>query len=386
MRVGFDLRPAFRPNSRRRGVGKVCHRLLVELLQLEGAPDFVVLTDSGARPDLPGRHLIRPIASLNKAKRLSWLTDQFVLPLTLGRAQLDLFHATDITAIPKLSNIPVLATVYDLIPLLFQEQYKLAFPWDYQQALRLAFRRIRSADHVVTCSEHSRRDICQRLEIEESRVSVVPLACDDAFRPMESELCRRLLLDRHGLDAPFLFYVGGSDFRKNLVFLVKAFARVRGKGYPGKLVLAGESFNWDLDETRRLRQEATRHGVLSELVFPGFVEDAELPLFYGACDVFVFPSLYEGFGIPVLEALRSGAPVLAAKTSSIPEVAGDAAVYFDPRDETSFAEGFDQIQGDCATRDALRQKGFVQAARFGWGKTASALGRIYQRVSRECPS
>ncbi len=381
MRVGFDLRPAYRANSRRRGIGKVCRRQLLELMKLDQGPEVTVLTEPGTRPDLPGRHRLQSVAPFGSLKRLTWLTDLFVLPLVLGRAELDLFHATDITSIPKLSKTPVLATVYDLIPLLFQEEYRPVIPWDYRQALRVAFRRIRSADRVITCSEHSRRDICERLDVDESRVSVVHLACDESFRPMEQELCRRRLRERYQLREPFLFYVGGSDFRKNLPFLIRAFAQIRRNGYDGKLVLAGETFLWDLGETRLLRQEAVRQGVLSEVVFPGFVEDSDLPYFYGACDLFVFPSLYEGFGIPVLEALQSGAPVLAAKTSSMPEVAGQAAIFFDPRDEASLVDGFERLHGDPARRDSLRQAGFQQAARFGWRKTASVLCRLYRETA-----
>lgn len=379
MRIGFDLRPAYRANSWRRGIGRVCHRLARELLQIGSPHDYLILAPKRAAVELPGRYSVEGVPSLRRPKRLEWVTDQLAVPFSLRGKSVDLFHATDPMPIPRLRNTRVVVTIYDLIPLLFEKQYRPAIPWDYRQALRLAYRQARSVDRVVTCSEHSKRDICEFLQVEESKVSVVHLACDESLRPLDPERCRRFLEERRGLSEPFLFYVGGSDYRKNLPFLVRAFGRARRRGYPGKLVLAGETFLWNIDETRVLHSEIARLGLESEVLFPGFVEDSELPRFYGACDLFVFPSLYEGFGIPVLEALQSGAPVLAARTSSIPEVAGEAARYFDPLDETSFELAVEELQ-DAARRQRLRETGFRQAAKFAWRKSGEALHDLYSAL------
>ncbi len=344
------------------------------------AHDCVLFVPAGAEVDLPGRFSVQGVPYLKRPGRINWLTDRFFLPGRIERSRVDLFHATEITSIPKPGKTPVWATVYDLIPLVYWERTRRNAPWDFVQALKLGYRRLVGANRLITSSEHSKNDICQMLQVDEAKVDVIPLACDESFQPVDPSAARSALRRSHGLEGRFVFYVGGTDFRKNLPWLVRAFARIRSGGYPGRLVMAGETFLWDIGEVREIRREVVRLGLEDAVVFRGYVPDRQLPLFYSACDCFVFPSLYEGFGVPVLEALQCGAPTLAAHTSSIPEVAADAAEYFNPEDESTLVEAFQRVQADPARRERLRQAGFQQARRFSWRETALRLHRLYSEA------
>ncbi len=382
MRVAFDLRPALKKNSRRRGIGKYTLELARALLELRDPTLQLILYGCGnEKPDLPeGRYEYRSLFQLSKPSRLSWLPDRLVLPRQLSKDNAQLFHANDITSIALRPGLRTVVTVHDLIPLVFAKEMKRSIPWDYRLALRQAFHRIRKADLVVTDSAHSKGDIAQRLQIDPNRIAVVYPGCDCSFAPVDPELARQRLARAFGLAQPFLFYVGGTDFRKNLACLVEAFAEIRRSGYEGLLVMAGETFKWSIEEVRELRKRIAGHGVEPFVVFPGFVTAEQLVDLYSACEVFVFPSLYEGFGLPVLEALKCGAAVLTTRVSSIPEVAGEAAVYFDPEDPTDLVRGFLEIKSDPLRSAALRKKGQARAASFTWGQAAQQLLTLYDSL------
>ena len=379
MRIGFDLRPSFRKNSRRRGIGKYTLWLATELFNNPIEHEFVLYHAQGQKPDLPsaGKWTKADLPELARASRLNWLVDRIFLERRLSQDRVDLFHATEITSIPRLKKGGVWAHVHDLIPFLFWEKTTQSFPWDYVQALRWARGRISQSDLVITDSEHSKKDICERLDRPEESVEVIYPSCNPNFGPRDGEESREILKRDFSIDYPFLFYVGGSDFRKNLLRLLTAFRTIRDQGYPGKLVLAGETFLWDIEEVRLLRQQIESEKIGPSVVFPGYIPDQILPYFYSACDLFVFPSLYEGFGLPVLEAIRCEAKVLASQSSSILEVGGEAAVYFDPQEEESLVEAFGQLYDNASDEERLRQECWRQSRRFSWKNAVRQLHDLY---------
>lgn len=383
MRIGFDLRPVIKKNSRRRGIGKYTYEVIKALLERNDRHDFLLYTLREEVPELPQGFQARSLFHLSRPSRLNWIPDLLLLPRKIRRDGLDVFHATEITSVPSIGSTGptrVYVHVHDLIPFVFWEETVKRIPWDYACALKVALKRIRRAALIITDSVHSRKDIVERLGVPENRIEVIHLGCNDDFGPVEPDAAAGYLQSKYDVTGPFLFYVGGSDFRKNLLRLIKAFARIREEGYPGKLVLAGETFLWDIAEVREVRVLLGKLGLDRRVSFPGYVADADLPYFYSACDFFIFPSLYEGFGLPVLEAMKCGAPVLTSRASSIPEVAGDAAVYFEPEDEESIVSSFLAVYGDPKRCEELREKGFRQAAQFNWQKTAEQILRLYERV------
>lgn len=381
MRIGFDLRPALKKNSRRRGIGRYTSSLFGALQLANKHHEFLAYTlgdeANGRLSDCQQRRLFY----LKYPSRLNWLFEQYFFQRAIRRDGLNLFHATDVTAIPRSNEAPVVATVHDLIPWVFWEQTIQSVPRDFSYALEVAYKRIATTDWLLTSSEYSKNDIADRFGVSKDRIEVTYLGCSDRIFPMEERFSREKLRSLYELEGPFLFYVGGSDFRKNLPFLVRVFSRAREEGYAGKLVLAGETFCWDVPEIRNLKRLISRCGAESSVVFPGYVDDEILSCFYSACQLFVFPSLYEGFGIPVVEAMKCGSPLLLSDRTSIPEVAGKCAFYFNPENEDDFLTAFGEALERSVHGHELRTRGKERAARFTWERTAAGVLALYDRIN-----
>ena len=379
MRIGIDYRPVLRPNSRRRGIGKFTASQIEHILQL-GGHDFVLYTIGSERAFLPGKVMWRELPQIRRPSRLNWLLDRCRLHKWIDSDGLDLYHATEVTAVPKRCTCPLVVTVHDVIPLVYWEQMKSSLPVDYRIGLKHAYRRVGIADRIVTISQSARQDICSHLGIGEEKVEVVYPGCNPLFRPLEPTAARHKLKNKYGIESPFLFYVGGSDFRKNLDFLITGFAQIREQGYAGSLVLAGETFRTRIPEIQILSRKIRQFDLEKWVLQPGYVEDDDLPAFYSGSDLFVFPSLYEGFGLPVLEALACGAPVLTSDRSSIPEVGGEVVEYFDPERLTDLVARVFQLLENPVRLRQMREAGPGRAAQFSWEENARAMASIYESL------
>ena len=392
MRIALDVRPALTKNSRRRGIGKYTIELAKALLaNAEQRHEFLLYGCGPERLELSqesgeGRHGYRSVFRLARPSRLAWLPDRIVLPRLLSKDRIDIYHSNDIASIVFHKRTRTVVTVHDLIPLIFWKEMSPAIPIDYAFALRQGFRRAAKCDLIITDSEQSRSDICGRLRVPRERVKVVFPGCSPSFRPRDREGARERLRERYGIRTRFLLYVGGSDFRKNLSVLVEAFRDILRTGYDGSLVMVGETFHWDIGETRRLRDQIAQRGIGDRVLFPGYVGDEDLPDFYSACDMFVFPSLYEGFGLPVVEALACGAIALVTRCSAVPEVAGDAAEYFDPRDARNIVQAFSALFHSPQRQSELREKGPAQAGRFSWDQAARQILALYDELTEAGPT
>ncbi|HSR69762.1 MAG TPA: glycosyltransferase family 1 protein [Acidobacteriota bacterium] len=383
MRIGIDYRPCLKPGSRRRGIGRFTSQLVSHLLAADKDNSYTLYSIRGQRPqETPHQAAFVDLPYLARPSRLNWLLDRFTLPRRLRRDRLQLFHATEHTSAPVSRETAVWAYVHDLIPYLFWEQTRRHLPADFRYALSSAVERVRQAAMVVTVSRHSRRDLCRHWGLEEDKVKVLYQDCHPALGPVEEARAKARLQEKYGISGHFLFYLGGTDFRKNLPALVEAFAQLAGRGYRGSLVMAGESFAWDIPEVQEVRARVVRHGLESRVLFPGYVPDADLGHFYSACQAFVFPSLYEGFGIPLLEAMRCGAPAVAAQAASLPEVGGEAARYFDPADSRSIADALWEVLEDPVLRVRMGQQGLERSRQFSWARSAERLCRWQKEALR----
>jgi glycosyltransferase involved in cell wall biosynthesis len=256
------------------------------------------------------------------------------------------------------------------------------YPEHTQPAMLRALRsqladNIRRADGIVTDAECTRRDIVAVFGADPARVAVVPLAASASFRPVADPAVLQAVRRRYALPDRFVLFVGTLEPRKNLARLFDAFARLAAApGFAHKLVLVGARGWKSEDITARLADLSAR-GLARHL---GYVRDGDLAAIYSLADLFVFPSAYEGFGIPPLEAMSCGVPVVSSSASSLPEVCGDAAVYFDPGSEDELAAAMRRVISNPALAAELREKGFRQAERFSWDKTAELLWKYFGAV------
>jgi len=233
----------------------------------------------------------------------------------------------------------------------------------------------------VADSNATRADLVRHYGVAESKVHVVHLGRDESLAPVHDPQVRAAARVHAGIGERYLFYVGTLQPRKNLSRVVQAFARLAGA--PGmhdvQLVLAGKR-GWLYDE---LFAEVERCGLGGRVLFPGYVDGADLPALYGGALGFVYPSLYEGFGIPVLEAQACGVPVMTSNNSSLPEVAGDAALLVDPTDVDAIAEAMRRLATDDALRAELVQRGFENVKRFSWEKCARETLAVLESVGED---
>lgn len=238
--------------------------------------------------------------------------------------------------------------------------------------LQYCWLRRRTRDYL-TISEFSKNEIAEIFHVTPEHIRVVPCACGERFRPVTEEESLRALREKYDLPERFLLFVGNTNPRKNLRRLLTAFDMVKDKGYPHQLVIAGGQ-GWKFDREREL--SALRHK--ESVRFIGFVQDEDMPALYSAAEVFLFPTLYEGFGIPVLESQRCGTPVLTSNCTSLPEVGGEGAMYVDPLDVEDMAKGIETLLCDKEVAAALVEKGYRNAERFSWDRSAALLDEIIE--------
>lgn len=301
--------------------------------------------------------------------RVAW--EQSVLPGLLRRLGADLLHAPAFVG-PLRAPCPQVITVHDLSFMRFPEFFRRANRLYLRTMTRVACRR---AQAVIAVSAFTAREVTELLGVPPARVHVIHHGVEPRFRPLPPEDVTRFR-QRHGLPARFILHVGTLEPRKNLIRLVRAFAQVAPQASDVHLVLAGGR-GWLYDA---LFAEVERLALRDRVHFPGYVAAEALPFWYNAAYGFVYVSAYEGFGLPVLEALACGVPTLTSATTSLPEAAGDAALTVPPDDETAIAGGLARLLTDAPLRADLRQRGLEHAARFSWAETARRTVALYRRV------
>jgi len=289
------------------------------------------------------------------------------LPRALS--SLDLLHAPSPASVPPAgSNQKLIVTVHDLA-FLVAPQY---FPRDWRAMFRLGLRAaVRRADAVLTPSRNTAEDLLTRTRIDPAKVFVVPLAAASA--PSEADPSQ--VLSRLKVHPPYLLFVGTLEPRKNLVRLIRAYRRAAAAGVPHSLVLAGP-LGW---RHQQLHRELALRGP-GEVVLTGGLPDDELDALYRGAAGFVYPALYEGFGLPVLEAMSRGVPVITSTTSSLPEVAGEAERGVDPGSVRELASAIEALATDRALAEKLAKRGLARAERFSWDETARQTLDVYEKV------
>lgn len=282
-----------------------------------------------------------------------------------------LFHATE-HLLPPLRDVPTVLTVHDLIFQLLPEHHKWLNRWYLRWTLPLYCRR---ASHIIAVSEATRNDLITAYDLPPEKVSVIYEAAAAHFQP-EAEARMAQVRAKYHLPPHYLLTVGTIEPRKNLTRVLEAWAPLYLRKEVPPLVIVGKR-GWLYDEFfTALAASPARDGV----IFPGYVDDADLPAVYTAATALVFASLYEGFGLPPLEAMASGTPVVCANTSSLPEVVGEAALMFDPYDVEALGETLYRVVHDGNVQEALITQGLERASHFSWAQTARETLDVYQRL------
>jgi glycosyltransferase involved in cell wall biosynthesis len=306
-------------------------------------------------------HVLRPASR--------WISMPVGLPFALQRSGCDFLHAT-LTAPPFLPK-PLMFTVHDLTMLRNPEFYDRLIRMRLAETIRPA---IKKARMLVCISSSVQRELQEEFRVSDDRVTVVHHGVSPAFRPVAE--ARGVVKIKLGIDRPYLLFVGQMKLRKNIVRILEAFARVREMGHDVALVLAGRRGH----TSEGMNEVIARQQLAPHLIELGHVEDALLPALYSAAEAFVFPSLHEGFGLPVLESMACGTPVLTSNTSALPEIAGDAALLVDPTSVDEIADGLSRLLTDTCLRSKLITAGKVRSSHFTWESAAEQTMRAYDRM------
>lgn len=367
MRVGIDGRVLM---GRKTGDRTYALGLLRGLLDLDGRPRIVVMLNR--EPDASVRETLPGVEFAVRERPGGYLWTLMALPRLAAETRIDLLHVQYMT--PFTAPCPAITTIHDVSFRLHPEW----FPLRHRVVMNTFIpRSIRAAAAVIAPSEATAADIRREYACSSAKTHVTPYAAPPEFSGRPPEDAMRSCLDGLGIERPYMLYVGNLQPRKNVARLLRAFAQARtDAGFAHRLVIVGQA-GWHCgQELRELRRaEAAGHALHA-----GYVDDESLPAFYAGADAFLFPSLMEGFGLPVLEAMAMGTPVLTSNTSSLPEVAGGAALLVPPHDEHEIAEGISALASDQRLRSRLREAGLARAAQFSWRRTAEATVEVYRTV------
>jgi glycosyltransferase involved in cell wall biosynthesis len=333
--VAIDARDAFDPQLR--GWGRYVRELVDALPERPGL-DYHVISHGGRGPEL--------------------LFEQFELPIRLRREQADLVHAPN-CFLPLARPCQGVVTIHDLAFEVFPGDFSRRTGWKYRTFTRRA---ARSAQRVICVSGYTAADVVRRYDIDEARVRVIPNA---PSLPIGAEPVPD--------DGPYLLAVGDLRPKKNLMRLVQAFAALRKEGLAHRLVLAGVDSG---PHAERVREAAGGEPVR----LTGYVSDARLDALMRGADAVIHPSLYEGFGLVIVEAMARGVPVVAARATALPETGGDAVAYFDPLDVGDMATAIRGVVGDRARHAELARRGRARAARLSWAMSAALTVAVYEEM------
>ena len=368
MRVAIDVR-----KLHDFGIGTYIRNLLRHLARIDRENEYVLLChepDMGVAETLG--HNFRTV--LEPAANYSF-SEQVHVPWVLMREKPDVFHAPHYV-LPVAVRCRSVVTIHDCIHLMFPQYLRNRAAYAYARgAMWSAATR---SDRILTVSEASKRDILHFFNVPPEKISVVYNAIDERFgvEPPAEEIAR--VRERFQLDHGFVLYAGTIKPHKNLVRLIEAFAELRkgGEFEELKLLIIGD----EISKLPALRRAVHSHKLHKHVRFLGFLPDETLAALYRLAAVFVFPSLYEGFGLPPLEAMASGTPVVTSNISSLPEVAGDAAELVDPYDVNSIVTGMRRVLTDPVLAGEMRRKGLIRARDFSWERSVARTHEIYRLV------
>ena len=364
IRIAIDGRPALWPRT---GIGTIAHNVLKRIARFDPDNSYYFYFDR--RPDCSelelGAARFRYGGPLQK---LAWANT--FLPIQFRRDHIDVYLSFLDKEIPVFrGGTKYVSMVHDLIPLLFPDTVfrNLAHKLYYTGLLRAS---TSLSDLVLTNSDHSKQALVANLGLAPEKVRTIRLGAEEAPHADPARISEAL--GKYSIRRPYIFALGSTEPRKNNNSVIRAFQKVRGRFPQLQLAIAGRQWRGRQFDCALLD---------SQIVQTGFVADEDMPILFGAAEVFVFPSFHEGFGVPVIEAMAQGVPVITSNVSALPEVAGDAALLCDPASVESIAAAMEQILKDCDLAECLRDRGIRRAKTFQWDNTCTDIVAVCSQVA-----
>ena len=357
------------------GIGNYIRHLLEYIFKQDTENNFVIFLMSDEYDDfiLPNERIRKVKVS---AKWYSW-KEQFLFPFQLYKEKLDLMHFTHFNS-PILYFRKSIVTIHDVTPFFFpgHKMKSLVRKIGFRAVF---FSSVKKATKVIAVSQSTKNDIVKHFKIKETKIKVVYEGADEQFRVINNDEEIENFKKKYNITKPYIFYTGVWRNHKNLVGLIKAFGILKKKyNLDYNLVLGGKEDSY-YPEVRKTWEKL---GLGDDIIRTGFIDQEDIPLFYNVAKAFVIPSFYEGFGLIGLEAMACGTPVISSNTTSLPEILGDAAIYFDPKNSEEMAEKIRLVLTDEKLYNELRKKGFQQLEKYDWETMGIETMGIYEGTLR----
>lgn len=356
------------------GIGTYTARLLENIMSIDNKNKYTFFwTEDGYEPLLKKNNI--DITLFGEKNKKFW--DESFLPAQVSKSNADVFHLPQNgLGLPKNKFCSYVVTVHDLIPYTMPETCGKSYLDKFVHQMPYI---LESCDTIITVSEYSKQDIIKFFNISQEKIKVTHLAADSKFKLMNKDNAWRFINQKYNYSNNFILYIGGFSPRKNVLGLLEAFKNIY-KELPGHydLVMLGAS----KDNHYELRKKIKSMGISDRVVFTGFVPYEHLPYFYNCASLFVYPSFYEGFGLPPLEAMTCGTPTITSNVTSIPEIVQDGAITIDPYNNNLLSENIFNILSNMTLRESLIEKALRRAYNFSWKKTAIETIQIYESLSK----
>lgn len=368
MKVGIISERLNRPMT---GVGTYTQNLIKEISRIlpEDSVYLIDYTDHRMFSSLNKIIIGSFVVKLPKKSYIWHLYSQF--KLRENNFDLDIIHSPEnSTLVTKLKNQKKIVTVHDIRQHVFPE-----FNIETILSYLLLSRTLKNADKIIADSNNTKKDLISYFHIPEDKIHVIYLAANKIFKPLNDQEIKAVK-ERYNLNFPFILYIGNLTKHKNIPLLIKAFYDVKQMGCPQKLVITGKK-KWKYKEIFNTIDKLDLH---DEVIFTGYVPEEDLPALYNSADLFVYPSIYEGFGLPPLEAMACGCPVVTSNASSLPEVVGDAGIMVDPNSANELSNAINIVLKNDVLRKNLVIKGLNRAKMFSWEKCAKDTISVYCEV------
>jgi glycosyltransferase involved in cell wall biosynthesis len=364
MRLAFDLRRIGNP-----GIGRYMKCLTEAVVAQAPEHEYLLIMPEGEESLIHAPHIVK----ISPRLKYYSLREQIELPRILARHKIDLLHSPHFL-LPLVRPCPAVATIHDVVYLACRQDLPSRAGRLYYRTMMHACSRL--AANIITDSQHSKKEIVRYLGSDPARIEVIYPGVDQQFCRVTDPAQLDAVRSRYGLDRDYILCVGIYKPRKNHAGLLRAFRRVLEGGVSAQLVIAGPMAEGEAV----LRRLAAELGVLDRVVFTGFVDEPGLRALYSAARVCVCPSMYEGFGFTVLEAMACGTPVVCSSATSLPEVAGEAALFFDPHRPEEMAGQIFRAFSDAPLRESLIERGWLNVKRFSWTETARQALAVYHQA------
>ncbi|HCI82853.1 MAG TPA: glycosyltransferase family 1 protein [Ktedonobacter sp.] len=376
MRIAIDYTAAIRQGA---GIGTYVRQLVNAMLAQDTRTHYTLLTSGRATEAHPfpeaenvtGRNILIPDRYLT----ILWYRWRLPLPPPqLFTGPVDIYHCPDFVLPPLTKRVRKIVTIHDLA---FLEHPEYAVPSLADYLKKVVPEAVAEADIVATVSQEVSRTLIDHFHTSPDKLAVVPNGVGPHFRRITDPILLGATRHKFGLQSPFVLGVGTLEPRKNHIGLIKAFYKAQQQNDGPKMLAIAGGQGWLYEETRQLVADLKLE---KKVLFLGRVTDLELVTLYSMADIFAFPSFFEGFGIPPLEAMACGCPVITSNVSALPEVAGDAALLIDPHDNDALADAILTLLHDESLRDGLRQKGYQRVQQYSWAESARKMLTIYNNL------